>query len=126
MTRPTAASHWLGLLPALVISAVLVGGCSTAGTAGPTPAATGITRDQAIAIARAAVPPYANYEVLSAEAWPFGDVVSPSQADNMSSPPPRDRVVWVVKLGEPTGGQDDEVVVDSVDGRVLVRSHRTS
>jgi hypothetical protein len=95
------------------------------GTVGPNPAESGITREQAIAVAREAVPRYATADVLSAEVGRFGDLVSAFTAEHFSPVPTSDRLVWKVTLGEqpsPTGGQGTDVIIDFWDGRVILAS----
>jgi hypothetical protein len=128
-------AHLLGVgrrIVGVVLAAALLAGCGStlpatshfpAASAGPTPAASGITRDRAIAIAREASPRYATADVLRAEMGPFGDLVSAFTAQHFSPVPTSDRLVWKVTLGEqpsPTGGQGTDVIIDFWDGRVIL------
>lgn len=122
----------------VVLAAALLAGCGSTppsashvltGTAGPTPAASGITREEAIAVAREAAPRYATADVLSAEVGRFGDLVSAFTVQHFSPVPTSDRLVWKVTLGEqpsPTGGQGTDVVIDFWDGRVILATEWVS
>jgi hypothetical protein len=82
-------------------------------------AALGITREQAIEAARAAVPRYATADVLNAEMGRFADLVSAFTAAHFTQAPAPDRLVWRITLGEqpsPTGGQGTDVIIDFWDG----------
>lgn len=118
----------------VALTAVVLVGCALAppspsqvltGTVGPNPSASGITREQAIAVARAAVPRYATADVLRAEMGRFDEFVSAFAAEHLSPPPSPDRLVWKVTLGEqpsPTGGQGTDVIIDFWDGRIIIAS----
>jgi hypothetical protein len=117
---------------AIVLAAVLAGCSSAADTTTPQPTvtaranppATGITREAAIAIARAAVPRYATADPLSVELGRLADLLPSVVVQHLSPPPTPDSLVWRVRLGEqpsPTGGQGTDVFVD-LDGRVVLTS----
>jgi hypothetical protein len=115
-----------------ILAAVLLAGCgavppspSAAPTASssPTATATGINREQAITVARAAVPRYASADVLSASVGRFIDSVTEYTAAHLTPAPAPDRLVWRVTLGEhggPTGGEGTVVIVDFWDGRFIL------
>ena len=117
----------------MLAAAVLAGCASSAGmtppipteTARPKPAETGITREAAIAIARAAVPRYATAEPLAVEMGRLADLLPSVVAQHLSPPPTPEGLVWRVSFGaqpSPTGGQGTDVFVDYFDGRVLLTS----
>jgi len=116
-----------GIAAVLVATALLAGCGSAPPSAAHVPTATavpsGITREQAIAVAREAAPRYATANVLSAEVGAFGDLVSAFTVQHVSPVPTSDRLVWKVTLGEqpsPTGGQGADVIIDFWDGRVIL------
>lgn len=116
------------LAPLLV---VLLAGCSTIGR-DPTPAttsvptataspATGLTRDEAIALARKATTRFANEGVLDAQVSTWGELDRWTPPDAPPTPAPGTRI-WVVNLGYQSGplmGQGVIVALDYFDGRVL-------
>jgi hypothetical protein len=120
-----------GRIGSVVLAAAMLVGCGSAtvspapvptGTIGPAPAASGITREQAITAVRAAVPRYATADVLGAEEGRFEDLVSAFTAEHFSPAPAPDRLVWRITLGEqpsPTGGQGTDVIIDFWDGRFI-------
>ncbi len=65
----------------------------------PTPAPSGIDRERAIAIARAAVPRYADEDVLSADVLRYVDAVTEYTAAHFTPAPAPDHLVWRVSLG---------------------------
>jgi len=94
-------------------------------TATPTPsvAPTGISRDRAIATARAAAPLHATDDVLVADVGRFADSVSDYTATHISPAPAPDRLVWRVNLGtrcQPLCASGTTVIIDYWTGRVLI------
>jgi hypothetical protein len=79
----------------------------------------GMSRDEAVDIAREAVPQADGWDVLAAEAGPVNrfDYLA-GQA--FISAVPADRWVWVIDLGSgpPLGAEGSWVVIDYLDGRV--------
>ena len=133
-------------LAMVAIVAVLLVGC-TAASPSPTPTASaaptqspgGLTRDQAVAAARAAVPSYANEAVMSADVGTYAEMAPgrpgtmPSQPGTMPSPPasapPPDRLVWRIALGEiagPTGGPIATILIDFWTGAVILSTETMS
>jgi hypothetical protein len=95
---------------------------SPTATSGTAPTASGITREEAIIAARAAVPRYATAPVLGAEVGRLEDLLSRLTAAHISPAPSPDWLVWRIRLGEqpsPTGGQGTDVIIDFWDGRVI-------
>jgi hypothetical protein len=122
-----------------VIAAVVLVGCRQLGpSSGPTgqvppsaspspspspsPSSAGLTRDQAIALARSVADPnYAADEVLQAEVMPFGQLDLYAGPDTTPRPGP-DRLVWFISLGHISGpqmGAGVNVVIDVLDGTVI-------
>jgi hypothetical protein len=121
-------------LGSLMLAAAVLAGCTSSAemtppmptdTTRPNPAETGITREAAIAIARAAVPRYATADTLTVEMGRLADLLPSVVVQHLSPPPTPDTLVWKITLGEqpsPTGGQGTDVYIDSSDGRVLLTS----
>jgi hypothetical protein len=133
--RAPRYSRWASALTvALATSLVVVivalvgmlGGPSTIGpgagqssAVSPVATTSPLTRDQAIAAARAAAPHREAADVISAESGAFGELVDPNLAYLLKEPPPADRLVWVVDLasGPNLGQEGSYVVIDGRDGR---------
>jgi hypothetical protein len=80
-----------------------------------------LTRDQAIAAARAATPKRASDGVIAAELRRFADVVN-EHAPITGPLPASDADVWVVNLGwssGPLNAQGTIILVDASDGHVI-------
>ncbi len=88
----------------------------------PSPERAGITRDQAIEIARTAAPKRSSDDVLQAIVGTFGDLGNPDAQILVSPAPGPAQDVWLVKLGVvrgPLDGEGTDVIIDASDGRVL-------
>ena len=112
------------VIPASPTASIQAGAPTGAGHAlfAPSPERAEITRDQAIAIARAAAPKRASDGVLQAIHGTFADLGNPDARILVS--PARDATheVWLVNVGIVRGGLDGEgtdVIIDASDGRVL-------
>jgi hypothetical protein len=120
----------------LLLALLAAAGCATApvsggrvstapapsGTISPTAAGTGLSRDQAIAIARAAAPRRGGAAVLQAEVGPFADLGNAHAASRVSPPPTPERLVWRVNLGTDSGplqGDGTIVILDFQTGSVI-------
>jgi hypothetical protein len=128
----SAASSSGGRALLLVISVALITACSTppetpptrSATPAPTVAATpaaGLTRGEAVALARKATTRFAGEGVLEARVGTWGELDVYSPPDAPPTPAPETRV-WIINLGYvagPLDGQGVVVVLDEVDGRVL-------
>jgi len=93
---------------------------SATATGTPEASALGLTKDQAVLVARAATPRSADWSVLSAKAGRVDELLVPEAAFPISPFPSRDRWVWVIDLGAgpAVGGQGSIVVLDYIDGHV--------
>lgn len=105
----------------LLVVAIALGGCSLIDKVVPIRPV--MSREQAIAAAKAAEPDWANEGVLGAKlgTWAqFSDSFGPIEGP----PPDPDELVWMVNLGwqhGPLNGQGVMVILDARDGRVLSR-----
>lgn len=127
-----------GRIGSVVLAAAVLAGCelavgspapTTPGITTPSPTPSGITREEAIAVARAAAPRYATAGVLHADAGRFDDFVPAFTAEHYTPVPAPDRLVWRITLGEqpsPTGGQGTDVIIDFWDGRVILATEWVS
>ena len=114
---------------ALLVAAVAA--CSTPGrqptpspTVTPSPsasAAVGLTRDEAVALARKAAGRFANDDVLEARVGTWGELDRWTPPSAPPTPAPDTRI-WIVNIGYNPGplmGQGTIVVLDYFDGHVL-------
>lgn len=88
----------------------------------PSPERLGITREQAIAIARTAAPRWSSAAVLEATTGTFGDLGSRNAPILVSPAPGPERAVWRIKLGVVRGPADaagTDVIIDAIDGTVI-------
>jgi hypothetical protein len=88
----------------------------------PQSPAGGLTREEAIAVAREAAPQAADYpEVIRADAGPFGTQLVDSL--EYTERPAPDRWVWVIMLCDgcgPLAGHSTLVILDYLDGRIYL------
>jgi hypothetical protein len=92
------------------------------GLIGPAGSGTGLTRDQAITIARAAAPRRGDAAVLQAEVGRFADLGYAHAASGVSPPPTPERLVWRVNLGTvrgPLEGEGTIVILDFQTGKII-------
>ena len=126
-----------GSAPPLALVAVLLLGCGSGAAPGmpspspshtatasasPTQSPGGLTRDQAIAAARLAVPSYASEAVLGAESGTYADLAPGHMGTMATSAPSPGRLVWRVTLGEnagPTGARIATILVDFWTGGLI-------
>ena len=93
-------------------------------TVTPSPSASpavGLTRDEAIALAREAAGRFANDDVLEARVGTWG-ALDPWTPRNAPPTPTPDTRIWIINIGYNPGplmGQGIVVVLDYFDGRVL-------
>jgi hypothetical protein len=102
------------------ISASMQSSTTLAQSPSSAPTSTGLTQEEAVAIARGVVPPERAIEVLYAVAGPAGEVLSPGEEDFAGEIPP-DRWVWRIILsdgGPSLGAIGSIVVIDYFDGHV--------
>jgi hypothetical protein len=81
-----------------------------------------VTREQAIAIARQAVPRWAAASVLQADQGRWADFGDPYAPLLVSPTPSPERLVWLINLGVVNGPLDaagTDVVIDAADGSVV-------
>lgn len=112
------------VIPASPTPSILAGASTVAGHAlfAPSPERAGISRDEAISIARAAVPRRSSDGVLQAIVGTFADLGDPYAPSLVSPAPGPEKDVWLVNLGfirGPLDGQGTDVIIDASDGRVL-------
>lgn len=132
------------LIGAVLMTAVVIGGCGPqpVTTSAPAPTATpaatatpalsptptptrsvvGLTREDAVAIARAYVPRGSSWDVLRAEAGRFADLGIPHAAARVSPRPDPDHRVWLVNLGVVRGPLEANgriVILDFFTGQVI-------
>jgi hypothetical protein len=89
---------------------------------GPALSGAGLTRDQAITIARTAAPRRGDAAVLQADVGRFADLGYAHAASRVSPPPTPERLVWRVNLGTVSGpleGEGTIVILDFQTGSVI-------
>jgi hypothetical protein len=130
----SARTDYKGRLGAVLV-VLLVGACSTTDL-DPTPAPNveastapdvivqpsgeGLTRDEAIAVARQAVPEAAAWGVRVAKAGPLEDIFTARGEFDWSRELPPDRWIWQVTfgVGRALDSRGAHVFIDYTDGRV--------
>jgi hypothetical protein len=90
-----------------VLVAILLGACST----------NGLSKAEAVEIARQAAPQSADYPITVAEAGPASELVADT---GFAEDVPGDRWIWYIVLdnGGALSGEGSIIVIDYVDGRV--------
>jgi hypothetical protein len=81
-----------------------------------------MTKDQAIAAARRALPRWADGNVLEAMTGLFADLGDPYAKVRISPAPTPDQLVWKVNLGiviGPLNASGTYAILDAFDGRVI-------
>jgi hypothetical protein len=104
----------------LVLAGAVVVGCATVDPPPEASNGVGLTRADAIELAREAAPHAAAYpEVTVAERGPFGQLEGFDRM--LDDEPPADRWVWQITLCEgcgPLSGRSTTVILDYLDGRI--------